>query len=311
MTISFTAEYLYQCSQLLSRNEHDLLPTLENTYFEQAQDVGCGFARGISSFGLIVVAPAGVFYHVTMAVLCALEGFWNDDQALSERAWTHLGAAVMDVDGWIEASSSLLIAGVFALFTAILILIDVEAGILLLAYAGTIFGISICNGSLLPWILPYHAAVNGFKFLDFCLNPTEKAQYQTRFIYEKLTKAGWANPGVVLSAAQETELLAFYAKIPYSSTELHPVAFGKCGFARLLLQPTWNHAAPAAQAALQKWRDKEPEMRAAWEVVRAASLQVDVDKREAFLDREFEPKMREIFQAQPAPPEEVEHKEVS
>lgn len=304
MVTAFTPAYLYQTSRFLSRTGIDLSPKVHTTSLEKAVDVGLGVARGISSLGLIVLAPCGAFYHVTRAALFALEGLIRESPEPLLRMREHLDAAYFDMAGWLQASSLILIPGIaVGIFMLAALCAEDPDLIELLAHLFMLYlcGLMVCaaEGLLASWILPYHAAMNPHKYRDFCLEGAQRF-YDGQFYYEKLVQAGLAAPGEVLTDAQVLEMRRIFIAAKFSgNAELHPVMYTKCKIAGLLL--TWNRQNPQVAATLQKWRDREPELRKAWQLVRAASLQIlDLSTRQAFLESEFERKAEEILSAQPA-----------
>ena len=61
--------------------------------------------RGLYSVGVIVVAPVGILYHLSMAAYGALAQLRMDEgkekSELSTWAWQHLDAAASDFLGWV------------------------------------------------------------------------------------------------------------------------------------------------------------------------------------------------------------------
>jgi hypothetical protein len=92
MAVSFTGEYLFQGTNYLRRAPSDEEHT---SCWEGLLIVG----RGAYSLGIMVVAPAGMIYHVCMATHCMFRQWCGagDPIALREYMWQHLDAARLDL----------------------------------------------------------------------------------------------------------------------------------------------------------------------------------------------------------------------
>ncbi len=88
--VSLSGRFLFEGAKLLPN------PAFPGEQESIAYPVG----RALWSLGLVVVAPAGVFWHVGCAARCALDKLCRSDEAtckqLHERTFEHLGCALRD-----------------------------------------------------------------------------------------------------------------------------------------------------------------------------------------------------------------------
>ncbi len=134
--ISFTGQYLFEGAKHLARPGKD-------------EPIQYAIGRGLYAWGVVVVAPVGIIYHLGAAALSKIAQSWCDDEKckeLEERVWCHLDAAFYDGMG----------LGSSFLFGPIALAMLVTG--VVLGYLPLIIG--CIGGQIVSLIMDFNAALN-------------------------------------------------------------------------------------------------------------------------------------------------------
>lgn len=247
MAVSFTADYLYQGTKIFYNPD----TTGQTGCSEGLLKVG----RGIYGVGVVVVAPVGVFYHITMAAWNALQMLCvEDSKELREKVWQHLDAALRDFVGFVSVAYGFIV--VACVVTAFVL----ANPYMLIGCPGPHLLFRPCI-ALEEYYVPYIFAVKPQMTYSFFLPPT---QHNTDIYSASLTIWQFARQGIAVDGPLSDQEIADWAAAFRQATSPQASPVDRQFLAPALLLKH-NRVSPTARAHFEARVARRQEFEAAYQ----------------------------------------------